>query len=166
MNTIKPKDLKKIIGYQNFCKDNAPITTRATFKLSELKALVSVIENDASYRKMIKKDPNEFYNHSVCIVFVREKIVKDYTLTPWPSGYTGISSNGILLKNSVKKTKQNYTQVIPIIVGCLSELDDNYQNNKFKYLRDKKRAIPFIRPGGEGGGLIPPPPTGKDDNFS
>jgi hypothetical protein len=163
MSTIKPKDLKTIISYQKLCKNDAPVTTRATFKLSELKALITEIENHDSYKKMIQKDPNEFSNHSVSIVFTREKIVTDHQLVPSPMGYTGINPRSILLKNSIKKGTVNYTQLIPIIVGCLSELNDNYQNNNFKYLRNKEGAILFVHPGGEGSGLIPPPPKGKDE---
>lgn len=157
MNTIKPKDLKTIIGNQESCAKKAPVTMRATFKLSYLEELIKALKACPDF----EKDNNN--KHNICITFVREKIDdKGFFKTH----HTGIPQNGVIQIKSSEKSKYAYTQLIPIISGCISELDKNFQNNKFKYLRNKDGVIPFLRPGGEGSGLIPPPPAGSDDDFS
>lgn len=157
MNTIKPKDLKTIIGHQESCAKKAPVTMRATFKLSYLEGLIKALKACPDFEK------DNDYKHNICITFVREK-TDDKGV--FKTHHTCISQNGVIQVKTSQKSKYGYTQVIPIISGCISELDSNHQNNKFTYLRNKDGVIPFLRPGGEGSGLIPPPPTGGDDSFS
>lgn len=157
MNTIKPKDLKTIIGYQESCSKKSPVTMRATFKLSSLEELIKAIKDCPGFEE------DNLKKHNICITFVREKTDAQGA---FKSHFTHISQNGIIQIKASEKSKYGYTQVIPIISGCISELDANFQNNKFTYLRNKDGVIPFLRPGGEGSGLIPPPPTGGDDSFS
>jgi len=158
LRTIKPKVLKILTDNQEECKAEAPVTTRATFKLFELEALLQAIKNTKDY----KEDGDR--KHSVCITFVREMIGDS------PLGYNTDDNpaHKKMLENVT--TDKKYTQLIPIITGCECILDNNtIATQSFKYLRDKSGedgVILFVRPGGEGTGLIPPPPTGNDDDFS
>lgn len=159
-NTIKPKVLQMLMDNQKDCEIDAPVTTRATFKLFELEALLKAIRESPDY----KEDHDT--KHSVCITFVRE-IIGDS-----PLGYDPLHMPGHqgLLKNLLTKSNKEYTQLIPIITGCECILSDYDRSTvSFKYLRHEKgeeEIISFVRPGGEGTGLIPPPPTGNDDDFS
>jgi hypothetical protein len=166
--TIKLEDLNTIKGFQEKCKDDAPVTTRATFRLSELEELIKKIRERISELRpgLITKGgkidlAKESKCHTVCITFVREKIIADCKLETW---YSRINDTQLLLENSTEKNRgEYYTQIIPIISGCIADLDEKYHNKKFKYLFDdeSENSIPFIHPGGEGTGLIPPPPPGK-----
>jgi ribosomal protein S18 len=163
MSTIKPADLETIIDYQKLCKDEAPVTTKATFRLSELELLIKEIKKRVFKLRpdLISKDGKinkeiEYKCHTVCITFVREKIKSDHNLI---TSYSQTNQRQLLIENSVQKNGKYYTQVIPIISGCISELDSEFHNDKFKYLENES-GIPFVHPGGEGTGLIPPPPKG------
>jgi hypothetical protein len=153
MQTIQPEQLQTVIGYQELCSNEAPVTTRATFKLSYLEELIKEIKACPDFKE------DDYYNHNVCVIFIREKINKEGIYITGIKDYNGVFSK------LAKVSCIDYTQVIPIISGCVSELDQEYQPLNFSYLRNKQGGIPFVKPGGEGSGLIPPPPRGKDDNL-
>ena len=145
---ITQKQLDQLEMNQKLFQHTPPVTTRATFKLSELEKLIGEIR--AVVGEVIQ---DENHTHHVCITFVREKI-GDNTL-----GYH-ISRPGhkLLLENvAITESGKEYTQLIPIITGCIAELDKDYNYKPFKYLQNKDKTIEFVRPGGEGMGVIPPP---------
>ena len=158
--TINPKALQMLLNNQKECETDAPVTTRATFKLFELEALLKAIRESHGYQE------DHDTKHSVCITLVREVIGDS------PLGYDTVHMpcHQELFKNVLPKSNKKYTQLIPIITGCECILHgSNKTTESFKYLRDKEGkagVISFVRPGGEGTGLIPPPPTGNDDDFS
>ncbi|MFM9910230.1 MAG: hypothetical protein ACKVOW_12815 [Chitinophagaceae bacterium] len=165
MKSIKESDLQTIVNYQATCKYQPPVTTHATFKLSDLESLVEHVKTEIKKRQPDKFDKNGKINqsfesryHTVCITFVREMIDQSGNLLTHHSGIKGTQLYPI---NSVKAEENTYyTQVIPIISGCIAELDQKYKNQSFEYLSDGKGNIKIVHPGGEGTGLIPPPPTG------
>lgn len=165
--SITPKNLERLVKNQELFQNDPPVTTRATFKLFELEELIGNI------RKAVGKvnESDEYTHHYVCITFVRQNVQDEEDVVLYDSRH--ISS---LKKNANKK---GFTQLIPIITGCIGTLDGSYEVESFKYLRKGDRiikgeiikdktindnTIEFVRPGGEGTGLIPPPPP-KDDNF-
>lgn len=160
MHTIKPNDLETLIGNQALCCNDAPVTTNATFKLSELKKLIKEIENHKNY------DPtaNELVTHYICITFVRESIGEGSS----PYLYNFSRHIEQLKEFGIKKGEKYYSQLIPIITGCICKLGGDYNGYKpvsFEYLSNNSgtdtEVISFVRSGGEGTGLIPPPPPGK-----
>ncbi len=165
MKSIKESDLQTIVNYQATCKYQPPVTTHATFKLSDLESLVKYVKAEINKKRPDFFDENgifkpdvEYNHHTVCITFVREMINQRGGLL---THYTGIKDTQLDPIYSVQAGEDTYyTQVIPIISGCIAELDQNYKNQSFEYLSDGKGNIKIVHPGGEGTGLIPPPPTG------
>ncbi|MDX2045360.1 MAG: hypothetical protein SFU87_01150 [Chitinophagaceae bacterium] len=165
MNTITSGNLKKIIKYQKECDGKAAVTTTAAFSLEAIEELIKHIRGSAEYKKYekLKKKPykpgspvpNTFYH--ICVTFIREKIdeIKG-NVTP----NIFLKDDAGQVKEYGKKKCDGYTQLIPIITGCVCELDDakGYPVKKFKHLQ-KNGSISFVAPGGEGSGLRPPPPT-------
>jgi hypothetical protein len=92
--------------------------------------------------------------HNVCITFVREDL-QNLRLY-----------GGRLLEDSSPSDK--VSNVIPIISGCVAAYEPgSFKPRFFRYLRDTNNQIPVLRPGGEGTGLIPPPPpAGADEDFT
>ena len=152
MHTIEPKHLKALIGNQKKLENANAGTTRATFKLSNLKALIDAIEKLPGFQA------DDEFTHNICITFVREDLqeLRLYNLDPDKR----LEKQGTRDPGSQKK----YSQVIPVITGCYFHLDQQFDAQEFRYLRDATGNIPCIRPGGEASGLIPPPPSGKDDD--
>lgn len=153
LHSISPEALSMLLNNQEICKSAAPVTTRATFKLSQLKLLIEAIEKSELYQAD-KDDPDGI--HNVCITFVREDL-NDVAL------FGGaINGQTKLAKYKTVHEKREFSQLIPIITGCSNKLNNYKDSGEFKYLRING-GIPCVRPGGEGTGLIPPPPTGSDD---
>jgi hypothetical protein len=154
MKTIQPKELKALIGNQEKLKNLNSGTTRATFKLSYLKELIGEIEKQPGFVK------DDDFTHNICITFVREDLqaLKLYTL----------DTNKQLDKGGHYDTAsgKKYSQVIPVITGCEFKYDQGFNPISFQYLRNSAGEIPNLRPGGEGSGLIPPPPAGSDDGLT
>lgn len=144
---LNSEQLRELISHQKQCKETPPITERATFKLDELKALIAEIENSEAYQK----EPDSNTKHSICVAFVREE---------WGSKN--------LLYNSHKPMSDasgRFSQIIPIILGCECKLEEkNYTPVSFHVFKNTY-GIPFVRPGGEGTGLIPPPPPNDKDDI-
>jgi hypothetical protein len=150
LQNLSTRELKTLMKNQEKCNNLSPVTTRATFKLSKLLELISLIVENCDLR------PGDDETQHVCITFVRE------------SGQNPLGLSGKPQKVTVKGKR--FTQVIPIITGCVAD----WGKGKFRYLRvdvenpktgKKLKRIPYVRPGGEGSGLIPPPPP-DDDNFN
>jgi hypothetical protein len=155
---IKPENLEKIISYQTACEGKAPVTTKAVFRLDALQALIDFVKETAEYKEFekIKNSGSMMYHYHICISFIREKIdeMTDVTRYTYVKDYPG------QIKKIGKKNCDGYTQLIPIVTGCVCKLDKEYLVEGFEDLK-KDGLIPFVAPGGEGGGLIPPPPKAK-----
>ena len=151
LHSILPEDLAMLLNNQEICKKDAPVTTRATFKLTQLKLLIEAIE------KEYKVDgSNEDREHNICVTFVREDLDKII-----------LYGNAVDAKTKLEKYKtehdnRKFSQLIPIITGCTHILNSDKDSGDFKYMTFNG-AIPCVRSGGEGTGLIPPPPTVGDD---
>jgi len=149
MTIIGKDDLTKLIGNQALCADEPPVTTHATFKLALLEELVDKIKKQ--YPEYIKGEDDV---HHVCITFVRENIEKVENMVLYDEKHIDT------LKEHPSKEK-SYSQVIPILSGCVCKLDPARRPQSFEYLNEgdpKNGAVYVLRPGGEGTGLIPPPP--------
>ena len=154
MDAIHQKQLEILIGNQLSCHNEPPVTTHATFKLKKLQELLDEIRKHPEY----DKDASEDDTHYVCISFVRDHIDKIETMRLYDSRHIDD-----LKKYENKKGGKCYSQLIPVISGCVCKLDSSRKTQTFKYLTrsDVKDTINIQRPGGEGTGLIPPPPPGN-----
>jgi hypothetical protein len=155
-NTIQLEDLNTLAGYQESCKNYGPTTTIAAFKIEDMEELIAFIKE-----KRGKESGDLIYN--ICVTFIREKTDEN---GKFDNKRIKIYGGNPSMTKVAKESKIGFTQVIPVITGCVLELeyngtDNEYQTRKFKYLENGKDVIPFVAPGGEGSGLIPPPPTGK-----
>ncbi|MBL7762324.1 MAG: hypothetical protein JNL23_02745 [Chitinophagaceae bacterium] len=148
---ISKKELDTLVeNFEQFEQVDPPATYRATFKLSKLLAFLTEI---SKYEGFTADDDR---THNVAITFVREDLsnkVLRYSEKP--------KSNLSLFKKKYKD--KEYSQVIPIITGCVATLDKDFVLEKYQhiYSDEAKTQIPFLRSGGEGTGLIPPPPRGR-----
>jgi hypothetical protein len=141
---LTPKQMEKLVQNQEDFKDMPPVTYMATFKLSNILSLIADITTSPDF-----KGDNDSL-HNICISFVRMEINDNELGFMWKNN----SHN----ENSQSVKGKTCTQVIPIITGCVTELySDNGKTKSFKYI-SLNGSIPYVRPGGEGTGLIPPPP--------
>lgn len=146
-HSIEQKDLDIVINNQKECEDLAPVTSRATFRLSLLKEFIDKIEKCPGFQA------DNAYLHNIAITFVREDLNRKKL------GYK--EEYNPLENHSQIKGANTYSQLMPIITGCIAKLDDGFITVEYADLEDKSKKIPFLRSGGEGTGLIPPPPRVK-----
>lgn len=133
-------------------KPDVPVTYRATFRLSKILQFLSEIVQCENFT------PDNDKTHNIAITFVREDL-SDKVL-----GY--FEKNDSFDRYGKKHNDKKFSQVIPVITGCIARLDDNYILNSYDDIVSRKakkeeKNIPFLRSGGEGTGLIPPPPKGR-----
>lgn len=152
LHKLKLQELKDLIGNQKLLENNAPITTRATFKISQLEDLINQIKKDPSYDAN-----NEDYHHMICITFVRDDVNNPVL------GYDRCINAMDIETAGTDKNGKRFTQLVPIITGCDAHLDPvtgRHTTFEFFYFNEE---IPYVRSGGEGSGLIPPPPPSIND---
>ncbi len=149
--SMSKQELKKLVKGQRLLKTIGPVTTRATFQLVVLEALIKDIKRSIGSRR----DRHSLI-HDVCITFVRDDVDNSAL------GYGGSLDIDVLRQNSTRRNGVRYTQLIPIITGCRATIDPvTGRYKKFKFLRIGNK-IPYARSGGEASGLIPPPPPNDD----
>jgi hypothetical protein len=145
-HTLTPKQMKKLEQNQQEFKDMPPVTYMATFRLSNIMDLIDEVKKSPDF--IADND----HLHNICISFVRMESHEHDLGFSW--------KNNSHVENSQSLNGKTCSQIIPIITGCVAELNkDDYKTKSFKYIK-VNGAIPFVRPGGEGSGLIPPPPPG------
>jgi hypothetical protein len=144
VHSLTIEEMKKLEQNQQEFSYMPPVTYMATFKISSIESLISEIKKSPEFIQ------EHDFTHNICISFVRMEIQENQLGFYWKNkGHTD---------NSQSNGRKTCTQIIPIITGCIAELDKNdFTTSNFKYLTVNGK-IPFARPGGEGSGLIPPPP--------
>ena len=143
---LSPEELKQLEDNQKEFSSLAPVTFMATFKLSSIQELIDEIQKSKDFKQ------DDDFTHNICIVFVRQELGTNKLHYSWKN------NSHIELSQSLPGKK--CTQVVPVIAGCVSVLDEtSYKTKSFKYIKANGK-IPAVRPGGEGSGLIPPPPPG------
>ncbi|TMI92816.1 MAG: hypothetical protein E6H08_11495 [Bacteroidetes bacterium] len=154
IHDLSKEQMQELEQNQKDCADLPPITYRATFKLNNLMELITIIQNDSKF------SVNDDFTHNICITLVREDI-KDININNNDHlGYYRSMNKGDIKMH--KKNAKEYTQLIPIITGCQAVLDPNTKKcQSFEFMKIKGN-IPYVRSGGEGTGLIPPPPAGGE----
>ena len=148
VHSLTDKQMKELESNQHVCADLPPVTYRATFKLSKLLEFLKEIQNCKDFK------PDDDFRHNICITFVRQELGNNELLY--------FPKDNSFEKHSQLQNGKKYTQVIPVITGCNAKLNETLTRcEEFHYLRINEK-IPFVRSGGEGTGLIPPPPSGGE----
>jgi hypothetical protein len=142
---LSPEELRQLEDNQKEFCSLAPVTFMATFKLSSILELIEEIKKSEDFT------PDGDFTHNICITFVRQESDANELHFYW--------KNNSHIELSQSLPGKTCTQVIPVIAGCVSVLDEAFKTKSFKYIKANGK-IPAVRPGGEGSGLIPPPPPG------
>jgi len=152
LHHLSPGEFKTLVQNHNKCINLPSKTVRATFKLSRLLELIAEIVRHPQFKV---DDDN---THNICITFVRQN-----------SKHNALGFDSGPKPNQKGKSGGLFTQVVPIITGCVAD----WNISKFRYLRIDaenpetnviEKRIPYVRPGGESSGLIPPG-FNDDDTF-
>jgi len=172
LNELTPKELCQLVQNEESLsgrtpaatQKNLPVAVRATFKVSLLRELLRQIETEQ--RKQIEKHPeqkNEDYHHMVCITFIRDDLNTNNSILKYDHCMNAAALHG----DGTQVNGSTFTRVVPIITGCHAHYNNLTGECKdFKYMRNEKGKIPYVRSGGETSGLIPPKPTGGDETYS
>lgn len=142
---LQPALLKELVSYQTELGSASPITERAFYHLDELQHFLGVSTAIFNDRATIRqRRPGS--RMELCVALLRQRQDK-----PIPGYYVTPMSEGA------------YSQVIPVMIPCI--VDSACNPGDVCYLRDPAGNIPVFFPGGEGTGLIPPPPAFYDEDF-
>ncbi|MDE3251148.1 MAG: hypothetical protein KGO82_20955, partial [Bacteroidota bacterium] len=136
-------------------------TTLASFQLSELEALIKSIKGSKEYKSLpkVKGKIDHSMIHLVCIRLVREKLESEKDLVVYEKyHYPTLKANAPKQKPGAG-VKGSYSQLIPVLCGCIRIFHKSDEHSSFKEIADKKGNVLVLHPGGEGTGLIPPPKT-------
>ena len=157
MHSITSEQFETLKKNQDLCKAYPPVTEYAVFQIDKLKELIKFVEESPQFKA---EDAHNF-SYQVAVYLVREELINKESKVLFPD--VSYETKEQLSVHSQNIGDNHYTQVIPIIVGCVATTpkDGDKIIRNCKPITDMVGNIKVVTSGGEGTGIIPPPPKTK-----